>query len=384
MSSTPSLQTGSSHISWVDFLRVLACLLVVLAHCCDPFVGGFERSISDFHSGVFWGSMVRSCVPLFAMISGVLLFPVTMDIGAFYAKRLKRVLIPLVVWSLALPLFYYGYFATGIQTDSPNIVADSYTWAATVDKLYTFFFNFNYDTTPLWYMYMLVGLYLFMPIIGGWLAQAKRKDIKIFLGIWIISMVMPYVQMLAPSLGYEGNFGNMGLLGICDWNPYGMFYNFSGFMGYMVLAYYLVKYPLDWSWKKTLSITVPLFLIGYAITSFGFLETQKLFPGQYAKLEIIWYFSGINVFLMTFAIFVIVSKIKMKPRPWLSKVAALTFGIYLCHFFFVQCAFDFLNYLSVTFPAYIKIPLLACMAFILSLVLTWLLSLNKWTRKSIM
>lgn len=384
MSSTPSLQTGSSHISWVDFLRVLACLLVVLAHCCDPFVGGFERSISDFHSGVFWGSMVRSCVPLFAMISGVLLFPVTMDIGAFYAKRLKRVLIPLVVWSLALPLFYYGYFATGIQTDSPNIVADSYTWAATVDKLYTFFFNFNYDTTPLWYMYMLVGLYLFMPIIGGWLAQAKRKDIKIFLGIWIISMVMPYVQMLAPSLGYEGNFGNMGLLGICDWNPYGMFYNFSGFMGYMVLAYYLVKYPLDWSWKKTLSITVPLFLIGYAITSFGFLETQKLFPGQYAKLEIIWYFSGINVFLMTFAIFVIVSKIKMKPRPWLSKVAALTFGIYLCHFFFVQCAFDFLNYLSVAFPAYIKIPLLACMAFILSLVLTWLLSLNKWTRKSIM
>jgi len=27
------------HIGWVDLLRVLACFLVVFAHCCDPFVG---------------------------------------------------------------------------------------------------------------------------------------------------------------------------------------------------------------------------------------------------------------------------------------------------------------------------------------------------------
>lgn len=97
---------------------------------------------------------------------------------------------------------------------------------------------------------MLVGLYLFMPIMSAWLTQAKRKDVKIFLGIWIFSMVLPYVQMLAPTLGYEGNYGNMGILGICDWNPYGMFYNFAGFMGYMVLAHYLMKYPLDWNWKR--------------------------------------------------------------------------------------------------------------------------------------
>lgn len=100
------------------------------------------------------------------MISGVLLFPVKMDMRTFYARRLKRVVIPLVVWSLALPLMYYAYFATGVQTSSPNIVMDSYTWSATVEKLYLFLFNFNYDTTPLWYLYMLVGLYLFMPIMG--------------------------------------------------------------------------------------------------------------------------------------------------------------------------------------------------------------------------
>lgn len=35
-------------------------------------------------------------------------------------------------------------------------------------------------------------------------------------------------------------------------------------------------------------------------------------------------------------------------------------------------------------PAAVKIPLLACLASAVSLALVWLLSLNRWTRKSIM
>ncbi|WP_295922733.1 acyltransferase family protein [uncultured Akkermansia sp.] len=91
MSTNQPLNSHGSHIAWVDFLRILACFLVVLAHCCDPFVGSFDGTF-NFKSAVFWGSFVRPCVPLFAMISGVLLFPVTMEMGAFYARRLKRVL----------------------------------------------------------------------------------------------------------------------------------------------------------------------------------------------------------------------------------------------------------------------------------------------------
>lgn len=384
MNDKQLLNAGQDQIGWADLLRVLACFLVVLAHCCDPFVGGFDGSC-NFKAAVFIGSLVRPCVPLFAMISGMLLFPVTKGMGAFYAKRIKRVLVPFIVWSLVLPLLYYGYFAAGVQTLNPNIVSEAYTWSATVGKLCSFFINFNYDTTPLWYVYMLIGLYLFMPIMSGWLTQADRRDIKIFLGIWIFSMILPYVKMLAPIWGYEGNYGNMGILGVCDWNPYGMFYNFSGFMGYMILAYYLKKYPLTWGRKKTLAITVPMFLIGFVITFCGFLETQKHFPGQYAMLEILWYFSGINVFLMTFAFYVNISQLRIRSYSWLKKSASLTFGIYLCHFFFVQCAFDFVNFIGWgNLPTVAKIPLMACMAVAVSGVLVWLLSLNKYTRWSIM
>ena len=134
MNTNQSLNSRGSHIAWVDFLRILACFLVVLAHCCDPFVGSFDGSF-NFKSAVFWGSLVRPCVPLFVMISGVLLFPVTLEMGAFYSRRLKRVLVPLIVWSLVLPLLYFGYFAAGVQTASPNIVMDTYTWSATLERV---------------------------------------------------------------------------------------------------------------------------------------------------------------------------------------------------------------------------------------------------------
>ncbi|MEG1938315.1 MAG: acyltransferase [Akkermansia sp.] len=380
---TQQKPTHVDHLAWVDFLRILACFLVVFAHCCDPFVGKFDNNVSEFLSGAYWGSLVRPCVPLFVMISGVLLLPVTMDTGAFYTKRLKRIIIPLIIWSILLPLLYFGYFATGIETINANIIPANYTWASTLNKLYLFIFNFNYDTTPLWYLYMLVGIYLFIPIIGAWMKQASKKDIKLFLFIWGISMVLPYIKMLAPTLGYPGNYGNMGLLGVCDWNPYGTFYYFSGFLGYIVLAHYLIRFPLNWSWGKTLALTVPLFLVGYAITAEGFILTQKYYPGQYANLEIIWYFSGINVFMMTFSAFVLIQKIRFAPSKILNKIAGLTFGIYLCHFFLVQVGYDFI-YTHIQLPPYLQIPLIACIAFIASLLITWLLSLTRWTRKSVM
>ena len=64
------------HIGWVDLLRVLACFLVVFAHCCDPFVGQFDADCGAFLTGAFAGSLVRCSVPLFVMMTGVLLLPV--------------------------------------------------------------------------------------------------------------------------------------------------------------------------------------------------------------------------------------------------------------------------------------------------------------------
>ena len=179
-------------------------------------------------------------------------------------------------------------------------------------------------------------------------------------------------------LGYAGNYGHMGLLGECDWNVYGTFYYVSGFIGYLILAYYLKRYPLDWSWKKMALICLPMFAVGYAVTSVGYIITNDYFPGNYAYLEILWYFTGINVFMMTFPIFVAVQKMNVKSHKWLSQAAKLTFGVYLCHFTFTFLSYDLYN--TPSLPYVVRILLAAATTATISFSLVWVLSKFRLTK----
>lgn len=372
----------STTIGWIDLLRIIACFGVIVSHCCDGFVAEFEADRPAFLTGVFSGSLVRPCVPLFVMMTGVLLFPVRTDTIAFYRKRIGRILYPLVFWSILLPILFFIYFNyINPDTLNPTISLPQHDLHSLWIKLYTWIFNFNFDTVPMWYLYMLIGLYLVMPIFSSWLQNASRKEIKTVLAVWGINLFLPYIKMLAEAIGYEGNYGNMGILGVCDWNSYGSFYYLSGFIGYLILAYYLKKYPLNWNWNKTLSICIPLFLTGYLITCYGYILTQEFFPGNFAYLEIIWYFAGINVFMMTFPVFVIVQKANISPSKGLSRLASLAFGIYLCHYIFVFIGYDLFNRSNL--PYIIRIIGMSLFTFLISYLVTWGMSKIKVMRKFI-
>lgn len=374
--STP----GGERLGWVDLLRVIACFLVIFSHCCDPFVGQFDNDRASFLTGVLSGSLVRCCVPLFVMMTGVLLLPVRTNMGTFYRKRIGRVLIALVFWSVVLPLLYYVYLNYISATHNPAIAPENFTLTATLHKLWTFVFNFTFDTTPLWYIYMLIGLYLIMPVLSAWLERASQRELQLLLGVWGITLLMPYLKMVAPMLGYAGNFGNMGLFGVCDWNEFGTFYYVSGFIGYLLLAYYLTKYPPIWSWRKTLVIGISSFLAGYIITALGYVTLQNYYPGNFAYLEIVWYFAGINVFMMTWPVFVIVQKLGVKPRAWISRMAGATFGIYLCHFILVQAGYDLVERIP-GIPAFVRILVIACIAFAASYAVVRIMQQFRITRR---
>lgn len=369
---------------WIDLLRVIACALVVLAHCCDSFVGAFDSDRTAFLCGSAIGSLTRPSVPLFVLMTAVLLLPLKpqTSLAGFYKKRIGRILPPLIFWSIALPVLFFVYYRyINPATLNPTIDVPSYTAGNLWQKIWLMVFNFNFDTVPLWYLYMLVGLYFIIPIINSWLVTADKKDIRIVLYIWGFTLFIPYIKLLAPHVGYQGNFGSMEIFGACDWNQYGTFYYLTGFIGYMILAYYIRTWEINWSPAKTAAVCVPMFIVGYAITFGGFVKIQDYFPGDYSYLEVIWYFTGINVFMMTFPILLVFSRIKMTPKPWLTKLASLTFGIYLCHFIFVYSSFDIYNALEIN-PVF-KIFAMFLTCFVAAAVLTWILSLTSFTRKFI-
>lgn len=85
-----------------------------------------------------------------------------------------------------------------------------------------------------------------------------------FLAAWGVTLLLPYYHQFVASY----------LWGTCSWNAFGMFYAFAGFNGYLLLGHYLRK--LDWSLSKTLAIGIPMFVVGYAITFFGFRYISSL------------------------------------------------------------------------------------------------------------
>lgn len=71
--------------------------------------------------------------------------------------------------------------------------------------------------------------------------------------------------------------------------------------------------------EKTLAIGIPMFVTGYAITFGGYLIMQEYFPGNYAYLEIVWLFGGINVFMMTFPVLSVYRSLKYLLRLFFQK-----------------------------------------------------------------
>lgn len=69
--------SDKKHIVWLDMMRLVAMFTMVCCHCADPFnfyPGEAPANIDEIKFwGAAYGAFLRPCVPLFAMITGVLL-----------------------------------------------------------------------------------------------------------------------------------------------------------------------------------------------------------------------------------------------------------------------------------------------------------------------
>ena len=203
---TVQTTTARPHIVWLDVLRLVAILMVIAIHCTDPFNASPEsRANPEFNFwGSVYGSMLRASVPLFVMMTGFLLLPVRQEASAFYKKRIPRVLFPFLIWSVLFDLA--PWFIQWIG-GSPELVTDFFPWepnpsASFVEALKTIALipvTFTVYATPMWYIYVLIGLYLYIPVFSAWVEKASDKAKRMFLAFWFISLFIPYLTEFAYS-----------------------------------------------------------------------------------------------------------------------------------------------------------------------------------------
>ena len=345
------------HIVWLDVLRLIAILLVIAVHCTDPFNASPEsRADPEFNFwGSVYGSALRACVPLFVMMTGFLLLPVKQTMPAFYRKRIPRVFFPFLIWSVLFDLAPWFIQAVG---GSAELVTRFFPWepnpsTSLGDALQTIAMiplTFTVYATPMWYIYALIGLYLYLPIFSAWVERASRREKRFFLLLWFVSLFIPYLTEFVSRYHF----------GTCSWNAFGTFYYFAGFNGYLLLGHYLGK-GNDWSVGKTLSVAVPLFLVGYFVTLVGFRHMTSDPNVSEEGMELFFTYCSPNVALMAIAVFLLVQKVNVTSLSIRRALANLTrcgFGLYCVHYFFVGPSYMFAQWLGTPVPFLVPVSML--------------------------
>ena len=356
-----------NRIVWLDVVRFVAMFAVVMCHCCDPFT--FTPSVTSPElklCGTVYGSLLRPCVPLFVMITGALLLPVKGDAGPFYRKRISRVVWPFALWSVLYSMFPW---LTGVLGMPKSVVSVCFPYATepileqsfTTSALNTArcLLNFGEIDAHMWYIYLLIGLYLYLPVFSAWVEKASERAKLIFLLVWAVTLFVPYYRA----------FVNIYLWGSCSWNEFYALYYFAGFNGYLLLGHYLRRHPMPL--KRTLLLGALSFAAGYAVTFTGFLRTSLNPSSTSEQLELFYYFLSPNVVMMTWPIFALCQHVKVRSQrvqQWLASLTECGFGVYMIHFFLTGPSVWLMRTLGT--PLYLQIPLAAAAAFALAWALT--------------
>ncbi|MDD3120454.1 MAG: acyltransferase family protein, partial [Candidatus Gracilibacteria bacterium] len=294
-------------ILYADILRVLAIFAVIILHCVGYYCNMFkEISLFNWFFANSVDSLLRFCVPVFVMLSGMLLLGSEKEFNL--RKRASRIVIPLICWSIVYIMAYWW------NDHSVNILKS-------VVKIFR-----GPVAEHLWFPYMLFGLYLLTPLIKPFVKEKKNMHYILIL-LAIFSVIFPLIKNFTGfSFGVSLGFG-------------------EGYIGYYILGYYLHNYTTFLDNKK---ISIPLFIVAYLTTVIG---TYFLTQNNNGVLGERFYsnFSP-NVILTSVIMFMFIknnanifSKISTK---FIEKIGEISYGVYLSHVLFVTFLFKTLYVLN--------------------------------------
>jgi surface polysaccharide O-acyltransferase-like enzyme len=289
---------------WADAVRIFAIYLVLVLHT--------SITISLLSRNIFDGKLVplaiaTTSVPLFVMLSGALLLGKNESYTLFFTKRLTRILMPWLTWSVIYTIF--SIFTIHINT-----------FGAIIREFVTRGESF-------WFLPMITGLYLLAPAIRLFTTRAKQKDVLFVVVLWFIFVsLLPYLR---DSLAFP--------LHIDD----GLVRQVVNFSGYFLLGFFLFTIPQK---KYTLLVSLS-FIVGGLLWTYIGTYMRSLPAGgifvkdYYAFISPSIVCIAIGLFLGIQTLGTILNK-KINPfvKKWTAHISPFVLGVYFIHPF-VQLGF---------------------------------------------
>ena len=288
----------------MDALRVFAAFSVVLLHAAAR---SWNKHGADFGAAVLFDAAVRYSVPVFVMLSGRFLLDPEREMPPQKLRgHVLRLLLLLIFWALAYAALD-GVFL-------PFLRGEGLSWK----PLLNISILGDYH---LWYLLMIIGLYLAVPMLR--LIAANRRVMWYYLALWALFGVCGRMIATLPGCSALGTL----LTGRAHLNF------FYGYTGYFLLGYALHTADLTAKRERLLRLLWP--------AGFFCIALATLLGSWRSGKHVERYMSNFSVFVLLEAVGVFVSFDRapllgrLVKRPLFAKavrfLAPLTLGIYLVH-----------------------------------------------------
>lgn len=304
---------GQKRIAYLDLVRVVACVLVVLVHVAAREVEYYNVQSWQYMVANAFHILAFSGVPLFVMISGALVLQPEKEIGIkdLLIKKTLHFFVLYYIWK-----FFYQIVMMqerGIPLSGETIKTELILALVKQRGYY-----------HLWFLPMLAILYMVVPMIKK--SVADKNVCRYFLCVFVV------VALLFPTLFlYEFKFKYM-FVSLFSYHDFSFF---SGYLGYFILGHYLHRWQQDITAKKrgrllltgAAALLLACILGTYAARESGMPDYSMQSPFV------------ITNFFTTVGIFLVCQNLGNKKEseqgnyeamPY-RKAAELTFGIYLVH-----------------------------------------------------
>lgn len=286
-------------------------------------------------------------MPVFILISGALLINEKsfQNTTLFYKKRINRILIPLVFWSVIFTVFnkYITNFFSINDIVGRLFIGETYY--------------------HLWYLFLIVGLYAATPVVSLVYANfSKRERIILIIGIFIAGAIN---SMWIRYFGQSQQF---------------FAFKFLPYLGYFMIGKELFtsKLPFNkYSYLAVWCLSSVLIATMTALLKYLNFNVTTLFYDYLNPLVVV---QSISLFVFMIKLMA-AKKLTENLKKTLMLVSGLTFGIYIIHPIFIELVIKNKEHWLTSENSLFVIPIFAAVVFLLSGLVTYIFLKTPYLRK---
>ncbi len=304
-------QKPKTRVGFFDFAKGAAILAIIVIHSCY-FLPVFSSEFNFFSqvAAEQINRAMRFAIPVFFISSGALLFLKDLSKNSlknFYLKKLKRIALPYVLFSLFCTYVFSFFGDFDFFNYLRAAIKDVFTGGALI---------------PYWFIPVLFQLYIAYPFLWYLLEKKRKNPAKVLMYSFFVSLIS-YFLLSYKYLGWQRYLGEMSFFG-----PALFLFVFGMIFGPLLLSRNRQKMKIPGFIVFVPTIVLLYFLLGLIAPTEGYYNNRLVY--------------GPVVFLFLFYIYPFFEKIKISA--FFEGLGKKSLYIYLLHFlvFYLIAPFSFL------------------------------------------